>query len=80
MKNPFEKEDHAGLIVGIAIGMAAGISLGWLCLTDKGAQYRRQVTRKFKDAVSDTAAEVIDQKTIVPKKAAKLATDAVIKD
>lgn len=80
MKNPFEKEDHTGLIVGIAVGVTAGIGLGWLFLTDKGAQYRRQLTRKFKEAVSDTAAEAIDKKTIIPKKAAKVATNAVIKD
>jgi hypothetical protein len=30
-----------------------------------------------KDAASDTAAELIDKKTIIPKKAAKVATDAV---
>ena len=80
MKNPFEKQDHTGLIVGIAVGVTAGIGLGWLYLTDKGAQYRRQLTRKFREAVSDTPAEVIDKKTIIPKKAAKVATDAVIKD
>ncbi|WP_114941513.1 hypothetical protein [Mucilaginibacter endophyticus] len=80
MKNPFKKEDHTGLIVGLAVGVTAGIGLGWLYLTDKGAQYRRQITRKVKEAVSDTAAEVIDKKTIIPKKAAKIATDAVIKD
>ena len=80
MKNPFEKEDYTGLIVGIAVGVTAGIGLGWLYLTDKGAQYRRQLTRTFREAVSDTAAEVIDKKTIIPKKAAKVATDAVIKD
>jgi gas vesicle protein len=80
MRNPFEKEDHSGLIVGIAVGVAAGIGLGWLFLTDKGAQYRRQITRKVKEGVSDTAADIIDKKTIIPKKAAKVATDAVIKD
>jgi len=80
MKNPFEKEDHTGLIVGLAVGVTAGIGLGWLFLTDKGAQYRRQISRRFKEGVSDTAAEVIDQKTIIPKKVAKVATDAVIKD
>ena len=80
MKNPFEKEDHTGLIIGLAVGVTAGIGLGWLYLTDKGAQYRRQISRKFKEAVRDTAAEVIDKKTIIPKKAAKVATDAVIKD
>ena len=80
MKNPFEKEDHTGLIIGLAIGVTAGIGLGWLYLTDKGAQYRRQISRKFKESVSDTAAEVIDKKTIIPKNAAKVATDAVIKD
>ena len=80
MKNPFEKEDHTGLIIGLAVGVTAGIGLGWLYLTDKGVQYRRQISRKFKEAVRDTAAEVIDKKTIIPKKAAKVATDAVIKD
>lgn len=80
MKNPFAKEDHTGLYVGIAIGAAAGIALGWLYLTDSGAQYRRVLSRKIKDAVSDTAAEIIDKKTIVPKKAAKVATDKLIKD
>lgn len=80
MKNPFKKEDHTGLIVGIAVGATAGIALGWLYLTDRGAQYRRQITGKLKKGISDTAAEIIDKKTIVPKKAAKAATDAVIKE
>ena len=80
MKNPFEKEDHTGLIIGLAVGVTAGIGLGWLYLTDKGVQHRRQISRKFKESVSDTATEVIDKKTIIPKKAAKVATDAVIKD
>jgi len=80
MKNPLKQENHTGLIVGIAVGVAAGIGLGWLYLSDKGAQYRRQISRKFKEGVSDTAAELIDKKTIIPKKAAKVATDAVIKD
>jgi hypothetical protein len=80
MKNPFEKEDHTGLIVGIAVGLAAGIGLGWLFLTEKGAGYRDHISRRFKDSVSDTVADVIDKKTIFPKKAAKVATDAVIKD
>lgn len=80
MKNPFEKEDHISLIVGLAVGITAGIGLGWLYLTDKGVQYRRQISRKFKEAVSDKTADFIDQKTFIPKKVAKAATDAVIKD
>ena len=80
MKNPLKKEDHTGLIVGIAVGLTAGIGLGWLYLTDKGAQYRRQISRTVKEGISDKAAALIDKKTIIPKKAAKVATDAVIKD
>jgi hypothetical protein len=80
MKNPFEKEDHTGLIVGLAVGVTAGIGLGWLFLTDKGAQYRGQISRKLKEGLSDTAAEVLDKKTIFPKKVAKAAADSVIKD
>jgi gas vesicle protein len=79
MRNPFEKEDHSGLIIGIAAGVAAGIGLGWLFLTETGAECRRQVSRKFKEGISDTVADFIDKKTIVPKKLAKVATDAVIK-
>lgn len=80
MKNPLKKEDHTGLIVGLAAGLTAGIGLGWLYLTDKGAKLRRQISRKLKEGVSDKAAEVIGKKTNIPKKAAKIATDAVIKD
>lgn len=80
MKNPFKKEDYTGLIIGVAAGVTAGIGLGYLFLTDKGAQYRRQLSRSVKELLSDTAAGLIDKKTIIPKKAAKVATDAVIKD
>jgi hypothetical protein len=80
MKNPFEKEDHTGLIIGLALGLSAGVALGWLYLTDSSAQYRRQLTRKAKETLSNSAAEIIDKKTIVPKKLAKVATDAVIKE
>ncbi|WCT14397.1 hypothetical protein [Mucilaginibacter jinjuensis] len=79
MKNPFEKEDHTGLIVGIAFGVAAGIGLGWLYLTESGATSRRQIRDKFKEGISDTVADLIDKKTFIPKKFAKVATDAVIK-
>lgn len=80
MKDPLKKEDHTGLFVGIAVGITAGIDLGWLFLTGKGAQYRSQISRRFQEGLSDKAAEVIDKQTIIPKKAAKLGTDAVIKD
>jgi hypothetical protein len=79
MKNPFEKEDHTGLIVGIAFGVAAGIGLGWLYLTESGASCRTQISGKFKEGISDTVADFIDKKTLVPRKLAKVATDAVIK-
>ena len=80
MKNPFEKEDHNGLIVGIALGVGIGIGLGYLFLTEDGTEYRKQFTAKFKENISDKAAGLISDKTIVPKKAAKVATDAVVKD
>jgi gas vesicle protein len=74
------EEDHTGLIIGLAIGAAAGVAFGYLFLTDKGAEYREQIADKFKELVGDKVAEIIDKKTIIPKKAAKVATDAVIKD
>ncbi|MBE9586656.1 hypothetical protein IM792_19560 [Mucilaginibacter sp. JRF] len=80
MKNTFKKEDHTSLIVVIAVGVAAGIGLGWLFLTDKGVAYCDQIARRLKEGVSNTAAGFIDQKTVIPKKAAKVATDAAIKD
>jgi hypothetical protein len=79
MKNPFDKEDHTGLIVGIAVGVAAGIGLGFLFLTEKGATYRRKVTERLKEGLSDEAAGLISIKTIIPKKIAKVATDTVVK-
>jgi gas vesicle protein len=79
MKNPLKKEDYTGLIVGIAIGATAGIGLGYLFLTKKGGTFRKQMAEKFKDTVSDKAANLIAKKTIVPKKAAKVATDAALK-
>ena len=60
--------------------MTAGIDLGWLFLTERGAQYRKQISERFKEEISNTAAEVIDKKTIIPKRVAKVATDAVVKD
>jgi len=60
--------------------VTAGIDLGWLFLTERGAQYRKQISERFKEEISNTAAEVIDKKTIIPKRVAKVATDAVVKD
>lgn len=80
MKNPFEKEDNTGLIVGIAVGVAAGIGLAYLFMTEKGSAYRAQIAEKFQEGVSDKVAEFLDNNTIVPKKAAKVVTDTVIKD
>jgi gas vesicle protein len=79
MKNPFEKEDHTSLIMGLAMGVTAGIGLGYLFLTKKGASYRKQIGEKFKEKVSDKAAAVISNKTALSKKVAKLATDIVVK-
>ena len=79
MKNPFEKEDHTGLFVGLAVGVTAGIALGYLFLTEKGAAYRQQIGKRFKEKVSDKAAAAISKKTMVPKKIAKVATDRVVK-
>jgi hypothetical protein len=80
MKNPLYKEDPTTLYIGIALGVAAGIGLGWLYLTDKGAQQRRIISRKWKEVVSDSAAQLIDEHTIISKDVAKVATDAAIKD
>jgi hypothetical protein len=79
MKNPFEKEDHTGLIVGLALGVTAGIALGYLLLTEKGVAYRKQIAERFKEKVSDKAAAVISKKTAVRKKVAKVATDIAVK-
>jgi len=49
-------------------------------LRDKGAQYRGQISRNRKESFSGKAAKIIDKKTIIPKKVANAATDAVIKD
>jgi hypothetical protein len=43
------------------------------------AEYRTQLTRKFRSVVSEAAADLINKKTIIPKAAAKVAMDAFIK-
>lgn len=74
MKNPIKKEDHTGLIAGLAVGVTAGIGLGWLYMTETSAPYRRQISRKLQEGISDKAAAVFNKKTNVLEKAAKVLT------
>jgi hypothetical protein len=59
--------------------VAADVAVSWFFLTDIGLEYRTQLTRKFRSVVSEAAADLINKKTIIPKAAAKVATDAFIK-
>lgn len=68
MKNPLRKEDHTGLIVGVAAGVLVAGALAYLFLTDSG-----------KEMLKGLASDVISKKTGVKKKLVKKAADHVAK-
>ncbi len=76
MKNPFaKKQDHTFLIASIAIGALAAGAVAYLFLTDDGADNRKKLERSIKKSFKKAAADVVEQKTILSKKAAKVVAD-----
>lgn len=47
MKNPFEKENHTGLIAGVIIGSAAAGAAAYLIFSGKGAAIRQEICSSF---------------------------------
>ncbi|MDN3583950.1 hypothetical protein [Mucilaginibacter flavus] len=79
MKNPFVKQDHTLLIASIAIGALAASAITYLYLTDSGAEAREEIKKTIKKQFKKTAAEVIEKKTKLGKRAAKVVADHAIK-
>jgi gas vesicle protein len=74
-----EEKDHTLLYIGIAAGVTLGIAAAYLFLTEKGAVYRKRIAEVIKENISNQAAQILADKTIIPEGAAKAATDAVVK-
>jgi hypothetical protein len=79
MKNPWENEDHSGLIVMIAAGALVAGALAYLLMTDSGNEVVKSVKHRLKDKAKDLASDVISKKTGVKKKLVKKAADHIAK-
>lgn len=79
MKNPFEKEDHTGLIVTVAAAAVIAGTLAYLFLTEGGQEVRRSIKHKLKEEAKDLASGVLSKKTGVKKSTVKKAADLVVK-
>ena len=79
MKNPFEKEDHTGLIVAVAAAAVTAGAIAYLYLTEGGSEARHSIKHKLKDVAKDIASEFISDKTGVEKTTVKKVADHVVK-
>ena len=80
MKNPFEKQNHTGLIAGIVISSLAAGAIAYLFLTDKGKDTRKSMKKKIKKVAKNAAIDAISKKTKINKKAVKGVADHIVKD
>jgi hypothetical protein len=79
MKNPFEKDNHTGLIVAAAILTVAAGAAAFLFLTEKGEDTRKSLKKQIKKIAKDAAVEAIHKKTKIAKKAVKAVADHIVK-
>ena len=77
MKNPFEKEDHTGLVILVAAAAVTAGALAYLYLTEDGGEMRESIKHKLKDTAKDIASGVISEKIGVKKKTVKAVADHV---
>ena len=47
MRNPFQKNDHRGLIAGLLIGSAVAGAAAYLLFTQDGSELRRELVSQF---------------------------------
>ncbi|MCQ6957079.1 hypothetical protein [Mucilaginibacter aquariorum] len=79
MKNPFEKENHNGLIAAAIIGGFAAAALAYLFLTEEGEERFAEIKHKVKDLAKDIASGIVSDKTGISKKNVKSVADHVVK-
>jgi gas vesicle protein len=79
MKNPFEKENHTGLIAALVVGGIAAAALAYLFLTENGEEKLTVVKQKIKDTAKNVASGIVSDKTGISKKTVKKAADIAIK-
>lgn len=79
MKNPFEKETHSGLIVGLVIGSIVAAGLAYLFFTEQGEEILAGWKHKAREAAKDIGSGIISDKTGINKKTVKKAASAIVK-
>jgi len=79
MKNPFEKENHTGLIVLAAAAAVTAGGLAYLYLTNDGGEARDSIKHKIKDLAKDLASDFISNKTGFEKGTVKKVADHIVK-
>lgn len=79
MKNPFEKENHNGLITAAIIGGLAAAAAAYIFFTNDGQERFGALKHKIKDVAKDLASGVISDKTGIAKKTVMSAADHVFK-
>lgn len=79
MRNPFEKQDHTALILGIAAGALAAGTLACLYLTEGGREARNAIKVKLKGAAKELTTAYISYITGVKKETVKGVADHVAK-
>jgi hypothetical protein len=79
MRNPFQKQNNTALIATISIGALAAGTIAYLFLTENGGNMRGNLGRSIKEHLKNTAADLVSNKTFIPKKAAKAIADHLAK-
>ena len=78
MKNPFAKQDNAGVIVAVLLGGLALGAVSYLYLTDSGDKARKELKKILKEKGKDLASGAISKKTGISKKLVKKVADHVV--
>ena len=79
MKNPFEKQDHTGVILAAAVGAALTGALAYLFLTESGSEVLNSIKHKLKDDAKELASDLISHKTGIKKRTVKKVADHIEK-
>jgi hypothetical protein len=79
MRNPFQKPNNTALIATISISALTAGTIAFLFLTEEGENIRGNLSRTIKENLKNKAADLINRKTIIPQKVAKILADHLAK-
>ncbi|MES2429283.1 MAG: hypothetical protein V4560_20035 [Bacteroidota bacterium] len=75
MRNPFQKQNNTALVATISISALTAGTMAFLFLTEEGENIRGNLLRAIKEQLKNKAADLINRKTIIPQKVAKIVAD-----